>query len=164
MRRKPQLLITGLTLILLGGVFWWTQQSPPESERLEKPEDTLWRMISARQRGDIQGYLDCFTGNLRAQLDRLVREQGEANFRAYLQQLVAPIKGIVVTPSEIVGETARIKVERIFEDRHEIQVYHFARVKNRWKIIRLEPIQRVVPSIPYGTEAFRFQEEMPSKL
>lgn len=153
---KEKVLVGAVTLFALGSVIWWTQKRPsfPRPSPLEScPEDVIWAMVRACQKGDPQAYLNCFGGELRRRLERLVKEEGKEAFRHYLQRLFTPIKGLAVFPPEEVGEgTVKVKVELVFVDHNEVQTFRLRQTGKGWEIVGISPPEYYLPPIPYGTK------------
>ena len=68
MKRWIAAAITGLLLIV---VLWMNRQSSkPLTAAATTPEDCLSQMFAAAEQGNLPAYLDCFTGDQRAQVER----------------------------------------------------------------------------------------------
>ena len=74
----------------------------------------------------------CRLGSLR----RAAAEQGEAAFAQYLRQTNELIKGIAVNEPERIGEReVKLRVELVYSDRNEAQIFHLERpAGGEWKI------------------------------
>jgi hypothetical protein len=110
--------------------------------------------FDAARRGDLDRYLDQFTGPLRQQLARARAQQGDVSFRDYLRRLTAPLKGVAVRLSEQRDTgpgTIRCPVELVYRDRNEVQVHELQREGSAWRILRIEPVRAAPTLIPYGT-------------
>lgn len=119
------------------------------------PEQCLDRMFEATKRGDVASYLDCFTGDLRGQLEAAAAKDGAPAFCEYLKQVAAPIKGraILHHKTEFSGPAeVRLVVDRVYEGRPwEFQTYRLQRESGQWRIAAVEPPQPHEPPVPYGT-------------
>ncbi|MDW8367604.1 MAG: hypothetical protein RMK49_17305, partial [Abditibacteriales bacterium] len=181
--KKPAAFL--ITILALAGAFWFglrqqpsqptqptqltqpteptsAESSPPQPPQPSDPtprpqEQILWTMVDAARVGDVQAYLDCFTGDLRARLQKTVEEVGEAKFADYLKRTSHEPKGLVVRVSEIETVSAsemKVPLEYVYADRNEVQVHRVIQVGNEWKISGVEQTQRIKTLIPYGTEVF----------
>lgn len=139
-------------LRLLLGLVWAVGGCQQPSEA--KPEDTLWRMFDAGKKGDVRAYLDCFTGDLRRELEHRVREMGSRRFRQYLQEVDRQIKGVAIVRQEPWSEgEVEMGIELVFEREKEAQRVLLRREGNRWRIVEMEGRGREPSPIPYGTPA-----------
>lgn len=120
-------------------------------------EQILWTMVDAARAGDVSAYLDCFTGGLRARLQKTVEEVGQAKFADYLKRTSREPKGFVVRVSEIETVSAneiKVPLEYVYADRNEVQIHRVTQVGRDWKISGVEQSQRIRTLIPYGAEVF----------
>ena len=116
------------------------------------PESVVWRMSDAARKGDVQAYLDCFSGSLRQSLEKTAADMGEVRFSEYLKKLNNEMTGIAVSDFEKVSEdTATLRVEFVFRGKNEAQKHHFKLVDGKWKIDSLDNAEGVPTLIPYGT-------------
>ena len=122
------------------------------------PEDTvdrcLERMLEAARVGDLDAYLDCFSGPLRERLAREIASRQRDAAAAELQSGEADLKSFathpLMPPREGEGE-AVVTLERIYARRHDLQRVRLQNRNGAWKIVELVPVDRVAPPIPYGT-------------
>ncbi len=149
-----------MTVVLLtGALALLTQRERLSGWRSEKtavstPEDVVWRMSDAAREGDVEAYLDCFSGALKQNLQKTATDMGEAQFRQYLKTLNHEVTGIAVSDLEQVNEqTATLKVEFVFRGKNEAQKHRFRLVDGKWKIDGVETAARIKTLIPYGAEA-----------
>jgi len=142
------------TAALLGAVVLWTMFRPNNvpKRRIPQPDEVIWSLARSCREGDVGAYLNCFGSPLREWLERVAREQGDEKFRAYLKQLVAPLKGIAVfEPKRDAQGNWRVVAEFVFADRTERQTFLVRKVGNGWKIVGVESSKPVPVLIPYGT-------------
>lgn len=154
--RKVQLytvlLIGGLVGVLLArrGLFELPRRG--FTKESDTPQDTVYAMLEAARQGDVDTYLSFFEGQVRAALERAVREQGKQQFSDYLRRSNQAIKGIAIAePERLAPDTVRVRVEYVYSDRNEAQLIELRLVNGKWLIGRLGEIQRVPTPIPYGT-------------
>jgi len=50
------------------------------------PKDVVWRMPDATREGDVQAYLDCYTGALKQNFQKTADDMGESQFSRYLKE------------------------------------------------------------------------------
>jgi hypothetical protein len=171
-----------ITIFALAGAFWLglRQQTPqptqpvqptlanpsqpqptqPEvqSDSTPRPQEQIFStMFDAAKAGDVQAYLNCFTGALRMRLQKTMEEVGEAKFADYLKRTSSEPKAFVVRVSEIETVSAnevKVPLEYVYADRNEVQVHRVTKVGSEWKISGVERTQRIPTLIPYGTEVF----------
>jgi hypothetical protein len=147
------ILLIGSALVLL------TQRERLSAWKLEtkpaaSPEDIVWRMSDAIREGDVQAYLDCFSGALKQNLQRTADDMGEAQFSQYLKKLNDEETGIAVSDLEQTNEqTATLKVEFVFRGRNEVQKHSFELLAGAWKITQVDGAVQVKTLIPYGADA-----------
>jgi hypothetical protein len=155
MTNKAGLNILTCTLIVtLLGVFVYKQRmAMPQKQNPEEnaPESAIWRMLEASRTPDVERYLNCYTGETAALLQKNVQEMGAAGFRKYLSNSMQQVKGITVFPPEkSSADERRVSVEYIYDDRNEVQQYYLRQVGKKWKIFRIESAERVKTLVPYG--------------
>jgi hypothetical protein len=133
----------------------------PRTPRMRTPEECLDLMFQAMKAGDVPAYLDCFSGELREQLDANVRQQGVNAFSRYLMDTVAPIKGRAVFGAEYASPVrVRLKVDRVYEARPwECQGYWLERRLDVWRIYAIDMVELHDASVPYGTPAHAAPEQ-----
>lgn len=122
-----------------------------EGDRLAQPVEDAF---AAAKDGNLDRYLDQFSGPLRGQLARSRAEKGDGFLRDYLARLSGPIKGIAVHVDcqEMTGAgSVRVPVEFIYADRNEMQRFSLQRSAGRWRIARIESVRAARTLIPYGT-------------
>ena len=144
--------MTGLVLaaLLVAAV---VRSSAPAAQT---PEQCLEQMFQAMKNGDVAGYLNCFTGELRERLVRNAKERTTQTFADYLKETVAPVKGRAVYKTESASDdNIRLVVDRVYERRQwEYQGYRLRRESGVWKIYAIDPAELHEPPVPYGTPAF----------
>ncbi len=132
----------------LSGLKWGTQKP------VASPEDVIWRMSDAAREGNVQAYLDCFSGALRQNLNKTATEMGQAQFSQYLKKLNDEMTGIAVSDLEQANEqSATLKVEFVFRGKNEAQKHHFKLADGKWTIDAVDDAQRLKVLIPYGAPA-----------
>lgn len=144
------LLIAGGLVYLAQRERWsgWKSSAEPDAT----PERTIWQMSDASRRGDVKGYLDCFSGVLRQNLEKTVADLGEGEFSEYLKRLEAALTGIALSDLEQTSDDqATLRVEFVFRGRTESQRNQLKRTDGRWKVVRVDDAESVKSLIPYGT-------------
>jgi len=133
---------------------------------LAPPIETVWGMYNASLRGDIDGYLDCFTPESRQPIQATIESMGEEAFREYLRNKAAGIMGISIydpaeerqgNPGEWMPDdqadqgVISLPVEIVYKERNERQIFHLKRLGAGWRIIAASPPVFTPQPIPYGT-------------
>ncbi len=152
-KRAAQVLTFALIAGILG-VFAYRQRTRTSAAASEEsgPESAVWRMVDASRTGDIETYLNCYTGDLQNQLRRNAQEMGSEKFGAYLKTSYAQVKGIAVSAPQMASATeARVPVEYVYQDRNELQQVHVRGEGKMWRIFRVDSAERVKTLVPYGT-------------
>ncbi len=152
MKEMAKLLSLVVTVSVLGAVVWWTQNKPKQVDSELQPDSVIWEMIDACRRGDVDTYLNCFTGDLKKRLEKVVSEQGKDKFSDYLKEMLQPIKNIALQqPKGFAKGDQAIVADFIFADRTEQQTFWVRRTKEGWKIVGVEATKPVPVLVPYGT-------------
>ncbi len=153
--------------IVLGAIMLAAVLRSARSGPAETPEECMQRMLSAMESADVESYLDCYTGDIRQQLQRTVQEQGQERFALYLKRTAEPIKGCAILhdKTQWSGEgKVRIVVDRVYQDRPwEYQAYRLKREPDGWRIYAIEPAEPHKPPIPWGTPAIPLPKEAPKQ-
>ena len=138
-----------LTLLLISGTVYYSYRQ--RNKKPEEPESAIWRMMESSRDGDVHGYLECFTGRTRSQLEATVREMTPAKFAGYLRETSSAIKGVAVYDVQRTGEgAAGFVVEYVYQSQNEKQRMSLKFENGLWRILSAEVSQRVQPLIPYG--------------
>ncbi len=116
------------------------------------PEDTVYRMLDAARDGNVSAYVSCYTGAMESSLRQLVKEKGESALAEYIRNFNASIKGVALqAPQPVSDNEVRERVEFVYNDRNEAQIYYLKRRGARWQIARQENAEGVTALVPYGT-------------
>ncbi len=159
MKKRLPAIIT--VLLIAGAIAFFARRNQTTStvKTLATPEDLVWRMSDASREGDVEAYLDCFSGALKENLRKTVAEMGEAQFSQYLKRLNGEMTGIAVSDFEQINETeAALRVEFVFRGRNEAQKHHFKLINGSWKIGKLDGSEQIRPLTPYGADVIEKQE------
>ncbi len=157
MKKRLPAIVT--ILLIAGALVFLTQRERLsgwkwETKTAATPEDVVWRMSDATRDGDVQAYLDCFSGALKQNLQKTAADMGEAQFSQYLKELNDEVTGIAVSDLEQANEgTATVNVEFVFRGRNEAQKHSFELVSGAWKITQIDGAQQIKTLIPYGADA-----------
>ena len=130
---------------------------PTSPSSAEKPEACIERMFDAAGEGDVQTYLDCFTGSERERLERELADQPRDAFARSLVEAVDSLKGRAIFEAKTDGESESNRVftvERIYLNRYERQKYHLVRESTAWRIRTVEAAAAFQPDKPYGTPVY----------
>lgn len=124
----------------------------PAAKADPTPQDTIYAMLDAAREGDVDRYVSFYTGQMEASLKQAVAESGRDGFSKYLKDTNAPIKGIAINePQALTDREVKARVEYVYQDRNEAQMFYLEKHGAGWKIARLETAERVKTLVPYGT-------------
>ena len=116
------------------------------------PEDTVYRMLDAARDGYVTAYLSCYTGPMESSLRQIVKEKGENALAEYIRNFNASIKGVALQPPQPMSDNEmRERIEFVYDDRNETQIYYLQRNGARWQIASQENAEGVKALVPYGT-------------
>jgi hypothetical protein len=116
------------------------------------PQDTVYRMMDAARDGDVRSYLNCYTAQMETTLRQLVMEKGEAALADYIRTFNASVKGVAIQEPDFVTEReVRLRVEFVYGDRNETQLYYLRQSTGEWRIARQENTEGAKVLVPYGT-------------
>jgi len=125
------------------------------SEAPDSPTDTINRMMDAARDGDVADYLACFSGQMEKTLRQSVTEMSNNGFADYLKTNNKQIKGFAMYEPTEVSETAvDIRVEYVYADRNEAQIFRLEKLAGPWTITKVDGIERVETIVPYGTPVY----------
>lgn len=128
--------------------------SPPSPAQEPQPQDTIYRMLDAARAGDVNTYLDCYSGQLAVALRQSLAESTSESFARYLRDSNAAIKGVAVNePQALTSLEVKARVEYVYTDRNEAQFLYLQQGPGGWKIVRADGSERVKTLVPYGTPA-----------
>lgn len=134
---------------LIGGAIFLSSRRQERGG--ENPERALWQMLDQSRAGNVGGYLACFTGSTRAQLEATAQSMTPARFAEYLRESVSKIKGVAVFDARRpAAGRATLTVEYVYSDRNERQRMSLILEGGVWKIESTDASQQIQPLIPYG--------------
>ncbi|MFN0122910.1 MAG: hypothetical protein ACKV2V_20615 [Blastocatellia bacterium] len=125
----------------------------PTPPTAASPEEVIWQMTNAAREGNVQAYLNCYSGAVRQNLEKTATEMGEQKFSDYLKQLNNEVTGIAVSDLEQSNGTASLKVEFVLRGKNEAQKHHFKFIAGAWKIAQVDGAEQIKTLIPYGADA-----------
>jgi len=153
--RKAQI----VTAVILAGAFGlvaakqagWRPALIPAAAAVT-PQDTVYRMLDAARDGNVGAYLSCYTGPMEESLRQIVKEKGESSLAAYIRTFNASVRGVALQEPQSVAENeVRQRVEFVYGDRNEVQIYYMQRSRAGWRIARQENAEGLRAVVPYGT-------------
>ncbi len=156
-RERVRQAVTIAVLVAAGGLALgvktgWRRPPLPATGAEGAPQDPIYAMLDAARQGDVNAYLGCYTGPMRAALEASVRESGAAGFARYLRDSNAALKGVAISePERLSGSECRARVEYVYQDRNEVQNLYLEKAGAAWKIARVDGAERVKTLVPYGT-------------
>lgn len=125
------------------------------SAKPETPTDTINRMMDAARDGDVDAYLACFSGQMEKTLRQSVTEMSNSGFADYLKTNNKQIKGFAMyEPTEVSERAVDLRVEYVYADRNEAQIFRLEKLSSRWAITKVDGIERVETIVPYGTPVY----------
>lgn len=159
-----------ITMSFLAVALWYGRGAPSHESAAaaSTPADCIERMFAAAERGDVDGYLDCFTGAQRERLDREMASQPRQEYARSLLQSVKDLKGRAVfdaPTSDAAFDRATVTVERVYVHRIDRQTYRFKNESGEWRITEVETPAALQPAKAYGQPVFELApvvEETPA--
>ena len=158
---KRAIAVLATAVLLAGAIYMGRDRGVPgngsAATAADSPAECLERLFAAAEKGDVPGWLDCFTGQERDRLAKEVASQPAGEFAAALQEAVRTLKGRAindVSDGGPKGDAAVLSVERIYAHHTERQRYHFRRERDGWRIESLGAVEKHQPPIAYGTPVF----------
>ena len=153
-----------LALIVLGSIRLGTRGARGRSAAAPQEDDPaqiIFDMVGFQARGDANGYLGCFVGQLREELQKDADEMGTAEFCNYLRDTGQAIKGVAaVGEPEMAGASAKVHIEFVYEGKFlETQQFTLRRSGRGWRIYAMTPRQPKEAPVEYGTPAQPVQAE-----
>lgn len=147
-----------LTLALIAGALYLGRNASEKSDfTAASPAECLEEMYLAAERGDVDAYLDCFTGVQRQRLDAELRTESRDAFASSIAETFRTLKGRAVndlSTDPVDGDRAQLEAERIYPQYNERQTYGFRCEGGAWRIESLGAVRRFQPPVPYGTPVY----------
>lgn len=149
-----------VTLALIAGVLLVGRgQRAATVPTAASPEECVEQMLAAADRGDIDAYLDHFTGRQRDEIARDLAQQTREGFARSLAEAQTAMKGrsvqLAATDAKAATgpplDTAEVTVERVYANHNQRQTYLLRRTSAGWKIEALRGATNFQPPVPYGT-------------
>jgi hypothetical protein len=146
-----------LTLVFLRTHRWRlpvrdTQFFSHSTSKARTPEDTVYGMLDAARNGDTKVYVDTFSGPLQLQIQQAVRESGKLQFASYLAAQSSKFQSVAVSVTDQPSDVeARLRVEYVYTNRNEVQIFHLKKDEGRWRITGISGTDQIKTLIPYGT-------------
>lgn len=155
-RSKRRLLAVIIAIaVLLVAMFF---SRPPRSSSQSgpnggaAPDACASAMIAAEKEGNVDAYLDCFTGQLRNKLESRMAEKSRERLAAELRSGAADLTGHVTIDVKInQPNEATLVLERVYSQHNERHQVKLRREFGDWRIVEINPLERFVMEIPYGT-------------
>jgi hypothetical protein len=130
---------------------WFGGTVTPAATDEEAISAAVYATMNAARAGDVSRYLSGYTGPMRAAIQRSLDDGGRAAFTRYLESLDAGVKGLAVSVQVSEGQESKARVERVYQERNEVQVLHLEKERGVWRIVRTDSDQPVKAAIRYGT-------------
>jgi len=156
-----RLAIGVVALAAVGLLAWWAspdrgQSGTPTAAQADDDkaiDACILGMIESARDGDVDTYLDGFVGPLRLLLGRRLANRSTATAAAAeLKQGTRDLQSFVTSDRVVQDEeSVRLVLERVYPDRVDRHRVEVRRNRAGWKIVSLEPLDRVAPEIPFGT-------------
>lgn len=176
--RIPYWLLIPLSVLLVIIVVMWItilKIRSPAGEgfvNLSPPVDTIWTMYDTSLKGDIEGYINCFSEESQRAIKETLKSKGADAFRSHLLEMASNIMGLSIHTdkrgfdgplnlpessskgasefSNTNGQAIRIPVEFVYKGANKIQIFSLKRVGNEWRIFNISSPQLAPQPIPYG--------------
>ena len=130
---------------------WFGGTVTPAATDEEAISAAVYATMNAARAGDVSRYLAGYTGPMREALQRSLDDSGRAAFARYLESSDAGVKGLAVSVEISEGREAEARVERVYQERNEVQVMYLDKEGGTWRIVRTDGDQSVKAAIRYGT-------------
>jgi hypothetical protein len=130
---------------------WFDLAAAPATTTEDAISAGVYATMNAARAGDVNRYLDGYTGPMRSALQRSLDDSGAPAFARYLQSLDAEVKGLAVSVESSGQREARARVEYVYQERNSVQAVYLEKERGVWRIARTEDNQTVKAAIPYGT-------------
>lgn len=158
MKRDTQARVLAVTVLLgalaagaAGRAGWFGNAGAPALTPEEAISAAIYSTTNAARAGDVNRYLDGYTGPLRAALQRSLRESGAPAFVSYLRSLDVGVKGLAVWVERSTESEAKARVEYVYQERNDVQFVYLENHRGAWRIARTGGDQPAKAAIPYGT-------------
>jgi hypothetical protein len=149
-KRKAQIVTILVLVAALGAIVMRKTNLRGSVALVAQPQDAIYAMLDAARAGDVKKYLASYTGEMEQSLERARSES--ADFAKYLRDSNAALKGIAVTEPETLSDReVKARVEYVYQDRNEVQYFYLQKLRDGWKISRVDSAERVKTLVPYGT-------------
>ena len=165
MKRTLAALVTAI--LLAGALLLGNRDRRASTAPAATPEDCIQQMFEAARLGDIDAYLNCFTGPQRKQIERRLADQPRETFAQSLIDAVQDLKGRAIAQTSEQREGANrveLSVDRVYENGYERQSYQLVREAGAWRIDEVAPAVPYQPDIPYGAPVFEPPPESDDQL
>ncbi len=168
-----------LTFVILSLLLWSGLRRGPESPKSagesgseagseatdpsEGATDHLRQLLSSAREGNVDAYLDAFSGPLRERLEREANDRGRTAFSASLRQASQARKSHALFSPEPAGPNAYlVTMESVYPDRNERQTYRIEREGDAWRVTAIDTLRTEIPKARYGAPAsFEAPEGIP---
>ena len=130
---------------------WFESAATPAATTEDAVSAGIYAPMNAARAGDVSRYLAGYTGPMQVALQRSLDDSGRAAFARYLISLDAGVKGLAVSVEVGGGREAKARVERVYQERNEVQVVYLEKETGAWRIARTDGDQAVKAAIRYGT-------------
>ena len=126
----------------------------------DRPSSVVSAMFDAARGGDVESYLNCFTGELREKIEAQLREAVSAErFAARLRAPLVRMKGCAILgANQREGGIVELVAEQVFDGYTESVRVEVARTDGSWKITSLTSTGRTANR--YGQPAVAMPEEV----
>ncbi len=127
--------------------------SAEEGDPAADAKQVIWDMVEATGRADVNAYLNCFGGDLRARMEDTIKEKGREAFVQTLRRNDEQTMGVAILGAESIDRNCyRIQVDLVFRDGHQEQTYEVRRRGGKWVIVAIRGGPRKKSAMPYGAE------------
>jgi hypothetical protein len=156
--KKPEILTAAFLALLLGFLYLrthdWKLPSllSRQQQASKSPQDAVYGMLDAARAGNTSDYVDTFSGPLQQQVQQVVKEGGKAQFASYLTRQSASFQSVALSVTDQSSDAeARVRVEYVYVNRNEVQIFHLRRIGSRWKVVGVSSTDITKTLIPWGT-------------
>ena len=112
-------------------------------------------MLAESRAANLQGYLDCFAGNLRTQMELAFGGMTPEQSAGFLRESASRIKGVALHDLRKSSENeATVVADYVYQDRNDRQRLTLGFDGKSWRIVSAESSKRIQPLVPYGQAVY----------
>ena len=162
--RATRIVVAGVTLALLLSAAALSRSRIADDgapKPVSTPNECLSRLTEAARDGDVTGYVDCFAGPMRAEIEsQVAKAASREDFAAQLRSSLADLNGFAAFDESPPSETtARMVLERIYQGHNDRYRVSLLCENDVWRVVQMSRIGADNPPVEYGTPVFQIDEK-----